>query len=189
MGNKFQTYAVPRIKGSIIDNIRQIDWVPRLVRQRASKIEKARQFLEADLGRRPTDPEMAAHMKMSLEEFVELKARANPIGCSSIYSRTSEEGDGSETEITDICSRDEDPLRHIVKDEFFRKVMGKGFTRIEREIIALHYYDGMTMKEIADSKGFSESRISQMHAEIMRRLELKMERIPNYISDIEEAIS
>lgn len=187
-GNKFQTYAVPRIRGSILDNIRTIDWVPRLVRQRSSKIEKARLALEAKLGRTPSDSEMASYFRMSDEEYAELKSKSIPVGCVSINAKINKDDD-SDFEFNQAISHDDDPLKSLVKDEFFKKVMGKGFTKIEREIIALHYYDGMTMKEIADLKKFSESRISQMHAAIMKRLQQKMRRIPNYISDIEEAVS
>ena len=119
-GNKFQTYAVPRIRGSILDNIRTIDWVPRLVRQRSSKIEKARLALEAKLGRTPSDSEMASYFRMSDEEYAELKSKSIPVGCVSINAKINKDDD-SDFEFNQAISHDDDPLKSLVKDEFFKK--------------------------------------------------------------------
>ena len=183
--NKFETFAIHRIKGSILDNIRQVDWVPRLVRQRHNKLQKARHALECDLGRIPTSEEMANHLGMTLEEFTEIEAKANPVSCVSIYSNSSGKEDGEELQIESYESSEEQPLGSVVKEEMFKKLMGRNFIPLERKIVHMHYYENMTMKEIAEKTGYSESRISQMHAKILERLQKKVALNPSYMSDLE----
>ena len=183
--NKFETFAIHRIKGSILDNIRQVDWVPRLVRQRYNKLQKARHALECDLGRIPTSEEMANHLGMTLDEFTDIESKANPISCISIYSNSSGKDDTEEFQIESYESDDELPFNSVLKEEMFRKLMGRNFIPLERKIIHMHYYENMTMKEIAEKTGYSESRISQMHAKIIERLKKKVALNPSYMSDLE----
>jgi len=183
--NKFETFAIHRIKGSILDNIRQVDWVPRLVRQRHSKLQKARHSLECDLGRIPTSEEMADYLGMTMEEFTDIEAKSNPVSCVSIYSNSSGKNDGEELQIESYESSEDQPLGSVVKEEMFKKLMGRNFTPFERKIIHMHYYENMTMKEIAEKTGYSESRISQMHAKTLERLQKKVALNPSYMKDLE----
>lgn len=185
--NKFETYAIHRIRGSILDNIRTIDWVPRLVRQRYVKVQKAKDQLECDLGRSPNNEEIAAYLKMSLEEYEDLAAKANPISCMSMFAQNSDnsDNDNSELKIESVASRDQNPAGTVVKEEMFKKLLGKNFVPLERKIIHMHYYENMTMKEIAEKTGYSESRISQMHAKILARLQKKVTLNPEYMEGLE----
>jgi RNA polymerase sigma factor for flagellar operon FliA len=186
MENKFETFAVYRIRGSILDVIRQVDWVPRLVRQRHSKIQKARHSLECDLGREPTNEEIAKYLDMSVEEFQQIESKSNPVSCVSIHSGSS--GDNESTEEIQIESfenKEKEPLNKVLREEMFKKLLGKNFTPLERKIIHLHYYDNLTMKEIAEQTSYSESRISQMHTKILDRLQKKVNRNPQYMAGIE----
>lgn len=185
--NKFETFAIHRIKGSILDNIRQVDWVPRLVRQRHSKLQKARYSLECSLGRIPTKEEMANHLGMTLDEFVEIESKSSPISCLSINSPSSDD-DGCDFQLESFISNESKPIGSIIRKEVFLKLMGSGFIPIERKIMHMHYYENMTMKEIAEKNGYSESRISQMHARILQRLQKKVELNPSYMSGLEDIL-
>jgi len=184
LGNKFETYSIHRIKGSILDNIREVDWVPRLVRQRHSKIQKAKHSLECDLGRKPNDQEISDYLGMDLEDYLAIESKANPISCVSIYSGSSND-EGQELQLESVVSEDSQPLDHILRDEVFKKLMGRNFIPLERQIIHMHYYESMTMKEIAEKIGYSESRISQMHSKILERLQKKIALNPSYMKDLE----
>jgi len=186
---KFETFAIHRIRGSILDNIRQVDWVPRLVRQRYNQIQKAKQSLETDLGRSPTDEEMATRMNLTLEDYLEIKGKSNPVGCISMYASSgSGDNEGEEIQIESFQSVDRSANNVIIRDEMFKKLLGRNFIPLERKIMHMHYYDNMTMKEIADKTGYSESRISQMHAKVIERLQKKIKLNPEYMSGLESLL-
>ncbi len=185
--NKFETFASHRIRGSIYDNIRNNDWVPRLVRQRNNKISKAKNDLEISLGRQPTNEEVANYLKMPLDEYLNILSKSNPVSCFSMFAveETNEENFGF---ITTLQSKDDSPNSNILKEEMFKKLLGKHFIPFERKIVYYHYYQGMTIKEIAQETGYSESRISQMHTKIVEKLKKRIELNPEYMNHIEEAL-
>jgi len=174
-GVKFETYCSPRIRGSILDELRSMDWVPRLVRARASQLTKATQSLETHLGRKPTEKETAEELDMDMEEFNRLQRDANAIGLVSLNTKFSD-GDG-EKDIQEIDvikdKRSKDPLIEAQKRDL-KNLLTKGLTRAERLIIVLYYYEEMTMKEIGATLDLSESRVSQMHSSIVARLKAQM---------------
>ncbi len=176
-GVKFETYCSQRIRGAILDELRSMDWVPRLVRSRSHKVSNARGVLEMELGRKPTDQELAKKMKVGLSEFRKLQRDAQAIGLVSL-SRKWFETDSNR----DICeidvledNRSEDPFRQFqCKD--VKEWVTRGLSRAERLIILLYYFEGMTMKEIGETLALSESRVSQMHSSILERLKLHLEK-------------
>jgi len=178
-GVKFETYCVPRIRGAMLDELRTMDWVPRLVRSKASKLEAARKEAEAEVGRPPTDSEIAAKMKLSLEEFDKLKNEASAVNLVSLNKKWYETDSYKDVREIDILedSKGEDPTLGIQKRDVMRLVT-KGLNRNERLIIILYYYEELTMKEIGSTLGLSESRVSQMHSSIVARLkdQLKQRR-------------
>ena len=170
-GVKFETYCVPRIRGAMLDELRMMDWVPRLVRSKASKLEAARKTAEARLGRPPADSEIAGVLKIPLTELHKLKTDANAVGLVSLNKKWYETDgykDVREIDILEDC-KGEDPTRDLQHDDI-RKLATKGLNRNERLIIILYYYEEMTMKEIGNTLGLSESRVSQMHSSIVVRL-------------------
>jgi len=185
---KFETFSIPRIKGSILDNIRNADWIPRLVRQRASQLDKAKQKLESEAGKPLSHGEIAEKMKISAEEYEEILKKATPVGKISIYA-TSDDDDGGHPSVYEIKDNVKSPIENILREEFFKKILSNHFTKLEKKIIHMHYIDDYTMKEIAKETGFSESRISQMHGDIIKRLASKIERNPKYMEDIDQVIS
>ena len=174
-GVKFETYCSPRIKGSILDELRSMDWVPRLVRARAHQLSKATHSLEIHLGRKPTEEEIAEELDMSMEEFARLKRDANAVTQVSLNTKYSD-GDG-EKDIREIDiikdKRSENPVVEVQKRDL-KNLLTKGLTRAERLIIILYYYEEMTMKEIGLTLDLSESRVSQMHSSIIARLKAQM---------------
>ncbi len=174
-GVKFETYCSPRIRGSILDELRSMDWVPRLVRARAHQLTRARQALEAHLGRPPTETETAKELQVDMETFNRLQNDANAVGITSLNTKFSE-GDG-EKDIREIDvikdAKSENPLTEAQKRDL-KNLLTKGLTRAERLIIVLYYYEEMTMKEIGVTLDLSESRVSQMHSSIVARLKAQM---------------
>jgi RNA polymerase sigma factor for flagellar operon FliA len=174
-GVKFETYCSPRIKGSILDELRSMDWVPRLVRARAHQLAKATHSLETHLGRKPTEEEVAEELDMDMEEFDRLQRDANATSQVSLNTKY-DDGDG-EKDIREIDiikdEKSENPVTEAQKRDL-KNLLTKGLTRAERLIIVLYYYEEMTMKEIGATLDLSESRVSQMHSSIVARLKAQM---------------
>ncbi len=175
-GVKFETYCSPRIRGSILDELRSMDWVPRLVRARAHQLTRATQTLEMALGRKPTEKETAAELKMNIQEFDRLKRDANAVGLVSLNTQYNEGSGEKDIREIDIIKdkKSENPLVEAQKRDL-KNLLTKGLTRAERLIIVLYYYEEMTMKEIGATLDLSESRVSQMHSSIVARLKAQMD--------------
>lgn len=174
-GVKFETYCSPRIRGAILDELRNMDWVPRLVRARAHRLSRATQSLEAHLGRKPTEQEIASELQMEMEEFKRLRRDADAVGLVSLNAKYGEdEGDKDLREIDVLKDqKSADPLTEAQKRDL-KSLLTKGLTRAERLIIVLYYYEEMTMKEIGATLDLSESRVSQMHSSIVARLKAQL---------------
>ncbi|PQO26767.1 FliA/WhiG family RNA polymerase sigma factor [Blastopirellula marina] len=176
-GVKFETYCVPRIRGAMLDELRTMDWVPRLVRSKASKLNEATKQLEAKFGRAPTHQELAEHMQMPLKELEKMVSDANAVGLISLNKKWYETDSYKDVREIDILEdkKGEDPTRRIQKNDLMRLVT-KGLNRNERLIIILYYYEELTMKEIGATLDLSESRVSQMHSSIVSRLQSQLGR-------------
>ena len=172
-GVKFETYCSPRIRGSILDELRSMDWVPRLVRARAHQLTRTTQSLEMHLGRKPTEKETAEELDMNMEEFDRLRRDANATSLLSLNIKYSN-GEKDIREIDIIKdTKSQNPLTEAQKRDL-KNLLTKGLTRAERLIIVLYYYEEMTMKEIGATLDLSESRVSQMHSSIIARLKAQM---------------
>ena len=178
---KFETYAVTRIKGSIIDELRSLDWVPRSVRARAREIERASAELEHKLRRAPTDEELAAALGMDMDEF---QAAITQIANSSIVALDEMWNVNSGGEplslidtITDARTTDPAALMDVTE---LRDALADAIARLpEREkiVVALYYYDGLTLREIGDVLGVTESRVSQLHTKAILRLKGRLQEV------------
>lgn len=174
-GVKFETYCSPRIKGSILDELRSMDWVPRLVRARAHQLAKAKHALEVHLGRKPTEKETAAELDMDMEEFNRLRRDANAVSLVSLDTKYNDGDSEKDVRELDVIKdkKSQNPLIEAQKRDL-KSLLTKGLTRAERLIIVLYYYEEMTMKEIGATLDLSESRVSQMHSSIVARLKAQM---------------
>ena len=176
-GVKFETYCVPRIRGAMLDELRTMDWVPRLVRSKASKLQEAIKELETRFGRHPTDVELAEHMGLSIQELEKMVLEANAVNLISLNKKWYETDSYKDVREIDILEdkKGEDPTRRVQKNDLMRLVT-KGLNRNERLIIILYYYEELTMKEIGATLDLSESRVSQMHSSIVQRLQGQLGR-------------
>ncbi|GFP39404.1 RNA polymerase sigma factor for flagellar operon FliA [Candidatus Hakubella thermalkaliphila] len=171
---KFETYAISRIRGAILDELRSMDWMPRSLRSKAREIERAIISLENRLQRVPTDEELAEELNISLAELNNTLARLNYSCVLALDELWTLEQDENELGIceTIVDYQSEDPYSALEVKEI-RDVLRKAITYLtdrEKEIITLYYFHGFTFGEIGEVLGLTESRISQIHTKIMLRL-------------------
>jgi RNA polymerase sigma factor for flagellar operon FliA len=176
-GVKFETYCVPRIRGAMLDELRTMDWVPRLVRSKASKLNEAMKNLEARLGRAPNENQLAEELHITVPELEKMLLDANAVNLISLNKKWYETDSYKDVREIDILEdkKGEDPTKRIQKNDLMRLVT-KGLNRNERLIIILYYYEELTMKEIGATLDLSESRVSQMHSSIVQRLQNQLHR-------------
>ena len=174
-GVKFETYCVPRIRGAMLDELRNTDWVPRLVRSRARKLSEANKELSNKLGRLPTQEELAEHLKMDKNELERVMNDANAVNLVSLNKKWFETDGSKDVSELDLVEDEnsEDPASRLQKSNLIRMVT-RGLNRNERMIIILYYYEEMTMKEVGAALDLSESRVSQMHSAIIARLQSQL---------------
>jgi len=172
---KFETYAIARIKGSIIDELRSLDWVPRSVRSRAREIERTMDELEKRLRRPPTDEEVALEVGITVEEFHDNLAaisRAPVAALDELWTISSASGDAVSLIDTIEDPNAADPTGEVSKGEM-RAALGEAVARLpEREklVITLYYYEELTLREIGEMLGVTESRVSQLHTKAILRM-------------------
>jgi len=172
---KFKTYAEQRIRGSILDGLRDLDWVPRSLRRKKKDIENAYHFLEQQLGRAATDEEVALHLAITLEELHKSLDELKGVTLGT-FMDVGEDGEG-ENLISFVPDPDaEDP--HITLQARELRTMLKGAVEKlptkERFVVQLYYFDELTMKEIGTLLNITESRVSQLHTKSMLRLRGKL---------------
>jgi RNA polymerase sigma factor for flagellar operon FliA len=174
-GVKFETYCAPRIRGAILDELRSMDWVPRLVRSRAHKLAEASKQLEVELGRAATNEEVAKRLHVSMDEYDKMAKDASAVGVVSLSRKWFETDSNKDVREIDVLEdkRGADPVREIQRKDL-KELITKGLSRAERLIIILYYFEEMTMKEIGATLDLSESRVSQMHSSILARLKAQM---------------
>jgi len=170
-GVKFATYCSQRITGAILDELRERDWVPRIVRNRMRRVNRAVKVLEAEHGRPPTKQELIAKMKLPPEEFDRVVNDTNSTMFISLNRPRNESDSHKDLREIDVIEdkKADNPVTEIQKKHIKELIM-RGLSRAERLIILLYYYEEMTMKEIGKTLDLSESRVSQMHSAIVKRL-------------------
>ena len=175
-GVKFETYCAPRIRGAILDELRSMDWVPRLVRSRSSHVDTARKSLEKQHGQKPTEDEIADKLKMSKDEFAKIRKDAGAVGVVSLNRKWYETDSNKDVREIDVLEdgRQINPLSAVQRRDL-KDLITKGLSRAERLIVILYYYEEMTMKEIGVTLDLSESRVSQMHSSILARLRAQLQ--------------
>lgn len=174
---KFETYGPSRIKGSILDDLREKDWLPRLVRKRANQLMKVRQLLMARLGHKPTAKEIAVELKIDMAEFKRLKRDANVATMLSLdakYTNADSEESVCKADII-MDKKSQNPLTEVQKRDL-KNLVTKGMRSSEKLVLTLYYYEEMSMKDIGLALGLSESRISQVHKSIIARLKAQMNK-------------
>ncbi|HEY8490778.1 MAG TPA: FliA/WhiG family RNA polymerase sigma factor [Dehalococcoidia bacterium] len=178
-GVKFETYAIARIRGSIIDALRALDRLPRSVRQKARQVEQAAAQLEADLGRPPTDEEVARHLGITLERYHEILVDASWVTVSLDNLLDSNENSEGYPAVEAPRPGDEPDITRELERKELVQALAQAVQQLperERLVVSLYYKDEMTMKEISRIMDISESRVCQLHAKALSRLRLAMQR-------------
>jgi len=180
-GIKFETFAMTRIRGAIIDELRSLDWVPRSVRSRAREIEAAQAKLEHELQRAPSEAELASKLNMTEEE---LQSALLEIANSSVYALdelwTVSDSSGDQVSLLDTIADDSaaDPQEALASTEvkdLLTEAIG-GLPEREQLVVALYYYENLTLREIGEVLGVTESRVSQLHTKAVMRLKSHLQQ-------------
>jgi len=179
-GFKFETYAVPRIRGAILDGLRDIDWAPRSVRQKGRRLEQAIEKLTVELGRLPHDQEIAAELGLQGDEYNHFMEQAGAAPLISLDVRASdhdEEDGGALHEVVADTSQVDPLIALEQKDtrEIAKRLISQ-LSEQERSVVALYYYEELTFKEIGQVLNVSESRICQIHTRVLATLRGRMKK-------------
>jgi len=177
---KFETYAITRIKGAIIDELRSIDWVPRSVRARAREIERINSKLEHELQRAPTDEEMASALGISVGEFQDTLLQISNSSVAALDELwTVSDASGDQVSLLDTLQDPgaPDPAYILDATELKDRIADSIARLPEREklVIALYYYENLTLREIGEVLGVTESRVSQLHTKAVLRLRSRLQ--------------
>jgi len=175
---KFETYAIPRIKGAIIDELRAIDWVPRSVRAKARAVEQAYSALEAALLRTPTDAEVAAELGISEDELQEILRQISFVGVAALDEVFMVGGDRSErTTLGDTIADGSAGPVALFEDKEAKEILVNAIGQLgerERTVLSLYYYEGLTLAEIGEILGVTESRVCQIHTKAVLQLRARL---------------
>lgn len=180
-GIKFETYALSRIRGAIIDGLRAADWVPRSVRSKAKKMEQAVAALESKLGRSATDKEIMEVMGLSPDEYSKLLDEIQFAAVTSLDEVWNEGDEDDKIRLADMVENHDAPDPGLsLEVEAVKQTLAEAIEQLperERMVIALYYYEGLTLKEIGQVMEVTESRISQIHTKAITRLRGRLSRI------------
>ncbi len=176
---KFETYATHKIRGAILDDLREQDWIPRSIRQKAKMVRNAYAELEKEIGRTPYDNEVAEHLNLKPAEFEDILSEVAPTTIVSLNETLSDNyGELTDTSLIDTLEDKtvENPLDRLGLEET-KKTLAEALLSLpenERQVIALYHYEEMTLKEIGVAMNLTESRVSQIHSKAMLKLKAKL---------------
>ncbi|PWL57652.1 MAG: FliA/WhiG family RNA polymerase sigma factor [Lachnospiraceae bacterium] len=171
---KFETYASLRIRGSILDQIRKMDWIPRTIRQKQKKIDAAMKEIETATGRAATDEEIAQKLEISTDDFADWQSQMKITGVVSLNEFMES---GSEIPAEQHNQHRFEEPEEVIEKEELREVLGQALellTEKEKKVILLYYYEDLTLKEISNVLEVSESRVSQLHTRALQKMKVRM---------------
>ena len=179
-GIKFETYAIPRIRGSILDELRSQDWFPRSLRRKAKQLEDAYSTLEVKLGRPATDAEVAKKLEIKIEELDTMVGEVSIATIMSLDADTSSEDSESSTSLGDyLADVNNEDVEQILAKQEMKDLIGNRMSELpekEQLVLVLYYYEELTLKEIGEILDVTESRVCQIHTKAILRLKGKIER-------------
>lgn len=179
-GFKFETYAIPRIRGAMLDGLRDVDWLPRSVRHKSRRLDQAMEKLTAELGRVPQDHEVAAELGLEGEDYSRFMEQAGAGAVLSLDARiaTGEEGESGSLHDVIPDPTGSDPHTELERKdarEIAKRLIGQ-LAEQEKSVVALYYYEELTFKEIGEVLGVSESRVCQIHTRIVATLRTRLRK-------------
>lgn len=166
---QLKSYARFRVRGAILDSLRQMDWSPRRLRRQARQIEQVNRDLSSELGRSPAEPEIASRLRMELCEFQRLLGKIRGLDIASLQGQS---GDGFIEENVAVTRPEEDPFHLALRTEI-RAILARAIERLgekERQVLGLYYLKELTMKKVGVILDIGESRVSQIHTAALIRL-------------------
>lgn len=178
-GTSFETYARLRIRGSVFDELRRMDWVPRSIHDKARKIQNAMQELEQAKRRTPTDEEMAAALKLSVSDYQQWVKDVRPATYICLDAVSSSEGEDGPSQYESVADPDcEDPVEQTSRREMTRLIADRleHLPEMQRKVLALYYFEDLRLREIADAFGLTESRICQIHSQAILSIKSYLNR-------------
>jgi RNA polymerase sigma factor for flagellar operon FliA len=169
-GAQFETYAVLRIRGAMLDELRSSDWMPRSTRQNMRKVEQAMATLQQQLGRPPSESEVAKSLKLSLADYQEMLGDSG--GHQLVYYEDFHDEDGNDSFLDRYAVDEDDPLRALMETDFRQAVIDAidALPPREKLLMGLYYEEELNLKEIGAVMGVSESRVSQLHSQAVARM-------------------
>lgn len=181
---KFETYASLRIRGSILDQIRKMDWIPRTIRQKQKQIEAVMRQVEQETGRQATDEEIALGLGISDEEYTDWQSQMKITGVVSLNEYIEQGSDISNDRVR-VSSHFEQPEKVMEKHELKEMLMEalELLTEKEKKVILLYYYEDLTLKEISNILEVSESRVSQLHTKALSKMKTKLGKYMGILHD------
>ncbi|GIU95012.1 MAG: RNA polymerase sigma factor WhiG [Gaiellaceae bacterium] len=184
---KFETFAIARIRGAIIDELRSLDWVPRSVRTRARQIEQAIAALEKELLRAPTDEEIAKKLGISLAELEESLREISRTSVAALDELWSPSGTGDQVSLIDTIEDESGPDPELSLEQTeVREALAEaisGLPEREKLVVTLYYYEELTLREIGEVLGVTESRVSQLHTKAILRMKAHLSGVQREHSD------
>jgi len=178
-GSSFETYARVRVRGAMLDELRRMDWVPRTIHEKARRIQETMARLEQELGRAPTEAQMAKVLNVSVDQYNELLDEVRPAAFVCLDSAgSSEDGDtGSLYEVI-ADSSEENPVEQVSQRELKQIILErlKELPEIQRKVLALYYVEDLHLREIAEVFGLTESRICQIHSQAILSIRAYLQR-------------
>ncbi len=173
-GIKFETYAVPRIRGAILDELRSLDWVPRSTRAKSRELDRASTALEIKMGRRPSHKEIAKFMNITMDELAATRHDVNGATLLSLDEMIYREEDNRQIpRVATIQTSNKNSVLGEIEEMELRSYLGLAISNLseqEKLVIALYYYEELTLKEIGEVMRISESRVSQIHTKAVSKL-------------------
>lgn len=176
-GFKFETYAISRIKGNILDELRAIDWVPRSVRAKARQIENAYAALESKLHRTPTEEEVADELEMTAEQLQTALSKISFVGVIALDEFVGSSDRDSGATLGDTIATDDEGPGDLFEVQEMRDLLSEAVERLperEKVVLTLYYYEGLTLAKIGEVIGVTESRVCQIHTKAILQLRSRM---------------
>ncbi len=180
LGSTFETYARVRIRGAVFDELRRMDWVPRSIHSKAKRVQDAIKTLEQKKRRVPTDVEVAAALGISINDYEQLIEEIRPATFVCLDAAVNDEGDNAPTQYEAFAdAKQENPLDGAARNEMAEIIADRmeQLPKMQRQVLALYYFEDMRLREIAEIFGLTESRICQIHSQAILALKVQLESV------------
>ncbi len=186
-GIKFKTYAIPRVRGAVLDELRARDWIPRSIRRKARRVQNAIRDLQESYGRSVSKEEIAEHMGMTLSELKDLLVEISGTSLLSLDEMWSVDGDEDEVALQEVIEGEEKYEPDVILDkEEIKQLLFDAIKELpenERIVITLYYYEDLTLREIGEVLKVTESRVSQIHSKAVLTLQSRLSDVKDAFTD------